>query len=783
KALETHYDLELYPTLLFEYTTIAELAEYLSQARAAHSQPQQPARIEPISAGDETGQSFEKSFYQPVWKTNTLAGKPETDSASPLILLYSPDKKVIRALKKEITTQPGQTSFWIFVSSGKEYQKVGDNHYVLNPESEEAWSRLLTTLTEKKQIPSGVVFLNTQEVEALEAYLQRQLYPLFQLTTGLIRARVSQEIQLLYLYQGGETLTTCFGQAVSGFGKTVAQENSKFRFKTIGLENNSEISLPTLIRQEMAVEVGSDIVIRYRAGERQVQSLAPCTNALKAARVPLLRKQGSYIITGGAGGIGLILVEGLLRNYEANLILVGRSALSEDRAYRLQQLNDLGVGTVTYLPADISSLEETTLVVNQARARFGSIQGIIHAAGVIEDSLIPQKTLPQLRAVVAPKVMGAIHLDYLLATEDLDFFVLFSSVTALWGNIGQADYAYANSFLDGFASYRHTLVEQGRCQGQTLSINWPLWKNGGMQLTPEARQALTHAGLRPVDDRTGWQVFETAVNQQQFQQLLFLWQSQQQETAEVAREVGEEPEIAALAPVLEKNDHPSVSSQTKGAKRGSTQNYDEAIAIIGLSGRYPLAENLAEFWQNLKQGRDCIREIPKERWDYRPYFDADKNKPGKSYSKWGGFMADVDKFDPLFFNISPREAEFIDPQGRLFLQTVWHTLEDAGYTRQTLQQQLQSRVGVFVGVMWGEYQLYGQDQLSLSSSYASIANRVSYYLNLHGPSLAVDTMCSSSLTSIHLACESIKRGECLAAVAGGVNLSIHPNKYLQLSQG
>ncbi|MCP4993013.1 MAG: polyketide synthase, partial [Gammaproteobacteria bacterium] len=85
--------------------------------------------------------------------------------------------------------------------------------------------------------------------------------------------------------------------------------------------------------------------------------------------------------------------------------------------------------------------------------------------------------------------------------------------------------------------------------------------------------------------------------------------------------------------------------------------------------------------------------------------------------------------------------------------------------------------------MWGEYQLYGQDQLSLSSSYASIANRVSYYLNLHGPSLAVDTMCSSSLTSIHLACESIKRGECVAALAGGVNVSIHPNKYLQLSQG
>ncbi|MCB0208007.1 MAG: methyltransferase [Anaerolineae bacterium] len=221
------------------------------------------------------------------------------------------------------------------------------------------------------------------------------------------------------------------------------------------------------------------------------------------------------------------------------------------------------------------------------------------------------------------------------------------------------------------------------------------------------------------------------------------------------------------------------------AKLANTASVDrsEDIAVIGLSGRYPQAEDVREFWGNLKQGRDCITEIPHDRWDHALYYDADQHKPDKSYSKWGGFISDVDKFDPLFFNISPREAIRIDPQERLFLETVWATLEDAGYTRQTLHDQLQSQVGVFVGVMWGEYQLYGQTTLSLSSSYASIANRVSYFFDLQGPSLAVDTMCSSSLTSLHLACESIKRGECLAALVGGVNISIHPNKYLQLSQG
>ncbi|HXO71734.1 MAG TPA: beta-ketoacyl synthase N-terminal-like domain-containing protein, partial [Bradyrhizobium sp.] len=216
------------------------------------------------------------------------------------------------------------------------------------------------------------------------------------------------------------------------------------------------------------------------------------------------------------------------------------------------------------------------------------------------------------------------------------------------------------------------------------------------------------------------------------------------------------------------------------------------IAIIGVSGRYPQARNLDEFWTNLRDGNDCISEIPKERWDHSLYFDEDKNKPGKTYSKWGGFIDGVDQFDPLFFNISPREAEYIDPQERLFLQCAYETLEDAGYTRETLSKDrslgLGRKVGVYVGVMYEEYQLYGvQEQgrgrpVALAGNPSSIANRVSYFCNFHGPSLAVDTMCSSSLTAIHLACRSLQ-GECEVAIAGGVNVSIHPNKFLFLGQG
>ncbi|MEW8987767.1 MAG: polyketide synthase, partial [Bacillus sp. (in: firmicutes)] len=205
------------------------------------------------------------------------------------------------------------------------------------------------------------------------------------------------------------------------------------------------------------------------------------------------------------------------------------------------------------------------------------------------------------------------------------------------------------------------------------------------------------------------------------------------------------------------------------------------------------AKNIQEFWYNLRNGKDCITEIPKDRWNHSLYFDEDKNKLGKTYSKWGGFIEGVDQFDPLFFNISPREAEMMDPQERLFLECVYETLEDAGYTRETLSLHqsfgLEGNVGVYVGVMYEEYQLYGaQEQIqgrpvALTGSQSSIANRVSYFCNFHGPSMAVDTMCSSSLTAIHLACQSLQRGGCELAIAGGVNVSIHPNKYLMLGQG
>jgi len=244
---------------------------------------------------------------------------------------------------------------------------------------------------------------------------------------------------------------------------------------------------------------------------------------------------------------------------------------------------------------------------------------------------------------------------------------------------------------------------------------------------------------------------------------------------------------------------PSLTSLHMGTESRNSLDLNHSattdIAIIGIAGRYPQAATLAQFWRNLYDGKDCIEEIPPDRWPLEGFYEADREKAvaqGLSYSKWGGFLEQVKCFDPLFFNISPREAMLMDPQERLFLEVAWECLEDAGYTPRSLQQGgYGNQIGVFVGATFNNYQLFTADaaQRSHQAMYAvnsqifSLANRVSFIMDFTGPSLTVDTACSSSLYALHLACESIRSGQACMAIAGGVNLSLHPSKYISLCQG
>ena len=200
--------------------------------------------------------------------------------------------------------------------------------------------------------------------------------------------------------------------------------------------------------------------------------------------------------------------------------------------------------------------------------------------------------------------------------------------------------------------------------------------------------------------------------------------------------------------------------------------------MIGLSGRFPGAPDVESFWELLASGRDAVSGIPPSRGDWRAEsHGSDAGSPIATAHR-GGFLECVDEFDPLFFSLSPHEAQEMDPRQRLMLQEAWHAFEDAGYAPEYLRGR---NCGVFIGVEEGDYgQRRGAEGLATSTHSAILAARISYHLDLRGPNLAINTACSSSLVALHQGCEALRRGECELALVGGVNLLLSAGTYLSL---
>jgi len=697
---------------------------------------------------------------------------------------------------------------------------------------------------------------------------------------------------------------------LAGLLKTANLENPNLLGQIILTDSHTTDALVTQLQQEQLRP--QDSLIKYKKGVREVlrwQEIKPQQELSKVVfeQGCIFKEHGVYLITGGLGGLGTLFAREILNQAsKAKIILSGRSKLTENewkgkKAKLLTLLPEKNI-QLYYRQLDLDDLEQVQRVIASIEKEHNQLNGIIHSAGMILDNFILKKNTTEFRKVLNPKVTGSYHLDIASQAVELDFFAMFSSGSSVIGNLGQADYAAANGFMDQFAVYRNQLVANKERQGQTLAINWPLWLDGGMEIDETSQKQLQQEiGMHPMETQVGMRAFSHSLAMQCDQALviqgepdkirkaIFAVQTFQPETAKTtqqekpsvvsqldsdlllenaqsylcqqlstllkipvneidpqspmerygidsimamnltnalekdfgslpktlffeyqtiselseyfiksysakltalfaANETSDSPPqpIKTVSKVISDNQIKLISkgrfvSKAPDLSVGNKQNTNNAepIAIIGLSGRYPQARNIEEYWYNLRDGKDCITEVPKERWDWKHYYSEDLTQTGCHFSKWGGFIEGVDEFDPRFFSISPREAESIDPQERLFLEHAWMAVEDSGYTRSSLQipdeLDLPGQVGVYVGVMYGEY--------NLSGSLASIANRVSYVLNLHGPSMTLDTMCSSSLTAIHVACQDLKQGRTSLAIAGGVNVSIHPNKYQVLSDG
>ena len=234
------------------------------------------------------------------------------------------------------------------------------------------------------------------------------------------------------------------------------------------------------------------------------------------------------------------------------------------------------------------------------------------------------------------------------------------------------------------------------------------------------------------------------------------------------KSVYHQKEIVKEKICLEANDNTSYCSE-------------EDIAIIGLSGRYPRCSSPEKLWELILKGENVFIETPAERWNNEEVYSEDKDDLTKSYTKWGGYLEDYDKFDSYFFNIAPAQAKLMDPQQRIFLEVAYEALEDAGYTKETIGY----NVGVFVGATTNTYGLIAAEETArgnvqcVDNDLYDISNRVSYFMDWKGPSITLDSACSSSLTAIHFGVNAIRNGDCEEALVGGVSLTLHPNRIIQ----
>lgn len=645
---------------------------------------------------------------------------------------------------------------------------------------------------------------------------------------------------------------------------------------------------------EVALWAEGDCV-RFRDGEAEVLTWAEHT-APPERRVPW-RNGGVYLVTGGLGGIGTLVAADMAAEVgEVTVVLAGRSPLGPEQEALIARWRGQGAD-VRHARVDVGDAQAVRALVDGIVRDHGALHGIVHGAGVIRDNFLGLKTPQECREVLAPKVAGVVNLDEATKDLPLDFFVTFAAAAGVFGNTGQADYAAANAFLDAYAHHRRGLVEQGLRSGASVSVDWPLWADGGMRVDERTESVMRERlGMAPMRAETGIQALYAALDAAHTQVLVIagdatrirrtvlreeprpvrpedralpaadrpqattvdpvgtateaahakvvgylrtviseaiqvpayrldpaapferygidsvlaltitdrleadfgslsktlLFEHQcvndlgryflgaHADALEPVLGIGAAPEQSAPAPerpvaAPPARLHAAPETSVRAAEPRESRE-EEAIAVVGLAGRYPGAEDLDELWENLVTARDCVTQVPADRWDHEQVTGEQDEVP-----RWGGFLDSVADFDALLFNVAPSEAAIMDPQTRLFLECVWTLLERSGYTRDALRTRHGGRVGVYVGTMYQQYQLLPSDAVheSITSvvSAGSVANRVSHFFDLRGPSMAVDTTCSSSLVAIHMACEELRRGGSELMIVGGVNLSLHPKKY------
>jgi acyl transferase domain-containing protein/thioesterase domain-containing protein len=435
----------------------------------------------------------EISYYRPVWKRAEL---PAANAERATWLIFADTLGLGAAIAKDLD---GAGHTVVTVSAGERFAKTGKHSYVLAPANRADYDRLLEGLVGSRHVPQRIVHLwslvapdapqGTENLASAEAF---SFYSLLFLAQAIGAQDLSEPMTLAIVSNGlqsvdGEPIHHPERAVLMGPCKVIPKEFANIRCRSIDVAVSKTGDQARAVRQilaEAAQAFGLPAEpVAYRGDERWVQTLEPARVDPTASR---LRQQGVYLITGGTGGIGLVIAEHLARTVQAKLVLVSRTGQPQSPD-AIQSLEKLGA-QVEIARADVTDPAAIERVISETRQKFGAIHGVIHAAGVLDDGLIQFKQKEAADRVLAPKVAGTLVLEAALEGIALDFFALFSSISCCIAPVGQVDYVAANSFLDTFAASRHA---QGK--PWTVAINWGRWGEMGMAAEQPARRSASNS--------------------------------------------------------------------------------------------------------------------------------------------------------------------------------------------------------------------------------------------------------------------------------------------------
>ncbi len=478
-------------------------------------------------------------FYVPTWK-QTLPPSRAEESGTTRWLLFIDDCGIGASVAQRLERDGHGV---VVVRAGDRFERDGITAFTIRPSASEDYDALFAALRAQGGVPGRIVHLWAVTASeplptVLAAYDSTQattFHALLCLAQALGKEDLAGLCKLDVVSNGmqqvaGELLRYPEKATLLGPCRVIGQEfpNVVCRSVDVGVPEWGARQPESVIDQLLAElrSASTDPIVAYRGHRRFVQDFEAAPLASPAGRPARVRDGGVYLITGGLGGIGLVVAEHLAREARSRLVLVGRTAVpsrdewgawlaSHDpddvtsrRIRKIQGLETLGA-EVMPVAADVADLESMTAVVRRARERFGSLDGVIHAAGVLDDGVILMKDPAAADRVLAPKVRGALVLDAVTRNLPLDFFVLFSSVSSIAGLAGQVDYAAANAFLDAFAHHR-----TARDGSVTTAVNWSAWQEVGMAAELARRLGIGESARpRPDGRMTSHPLVETCVRE------------------------------------------------------------------------------------------------------------------------------------------------------------------------------------------------------------------------------------------------------------------------------